>query len=209
MYKRIKQFIYRLLIPLIKFYKYLMWLVYLTSHKEINVVVGAGGTKFKGWFSTDVSTLDLTKESDFRKYFKKKKISKVLAEHVLEHLGQEDLDKMLVNFFKYSEKSVNIRIAVPDGFHPDIKYIESVKPDGTGAGAKDHKNLFTYKSLGELFGRYGFKTNPIEYWDENKNFHTIYSNDNKGFVERSMVNDDRNNAGNPNYTSLIIDFTKI
>src|SRR3989304_3068222 len=112
MYKRIKQFIYRRLIPFIKFYKYLTWLVYLNNHKEINLVVGAGGTKFKDWFSTDISTLDLTKESDFRKYFKKKKISKVLAEHVLEHLGQEDLDKILVNFFKYSEESVNIRIAV-------------------------------------------------------------------------------------------------
>jgi len=208
MYKKFKQFIYRLLIPFIKLYKYLTWLIYLNTHEEINLVVGAGLTKFKGWFVTDISTLDITKESDFNKYFTKRKINKVLAEHVFEHLTIEEIKKTVSNFHKYSNESVNIRIAVPDGFHADKNYIESVKPGGAGEGADDHKNLFTYKSLSEIFAKYGFKSDLIEYWDDNHNFHTKYFNDNNGFVERCMINDSRNKNGKPNYTSLIIDFTK-
>ena len=208
MYKKIKHFVYELLIPFIKLYKYLMWLIYLNTHKEINLVVGAGISKFKGWFSTDISTLDITKEFDFKKYFTKRKINKVLAEHVFEHLTEEEIKKTLSNFYKYSDKLVNIRIAVPDGLHADRNYIESVKPGGIGEGAEDHKNLFTYKSLSDIFTKYGFKANLIEYWDDNHNFHSKYSNDNNGFVERCKINDSRNKDGKPNYTSLLIDFTK-
>lgn len=208
MYKKIKQFIYRRLIPAIKFYKRIMWLIYLATHKEINLVVGGGPTKFKGWFSTDISTLDITKASDFKKYFTKKKINKILAEHVLEHLTDKELDNMMKNFNNYSLKSVNIRIAVPDGFHLDKSYIEAVKPGGTGMGSDEHKNLFNYKLLTDIFLRHGFRANLQEYWDENSIFNTIYTNDNKGFISRSFINDDRNSNGKPNYTSLIIDFTK-
>ena len=123
MYKQFKQYVYKLLIPFIRIYKYLNWRFYLLTAKEINIVVGAGPTKYKGWFSTDIVTLDVTKESDFRKYFSKKKIHKVLAEHILEHLTNSELELMAENLFKYSEENVNIRIAVPDGFHSNINYI--------------------------------------------------------------------------------------
>ena len=208
MYKKFKHFVYNQFVPFIKLYKYLTWLIYFNTHEEINLVVGAGLSNFKGWFSTDISTLDITKESDFKKYFAKRKFNKVLAEHVFEHLTLEEIQKVLPNFYKYSNRSVNIRIAVPDGFHSDRSYIESVKPGGTGAGANDHKNLFTYKSLSEIFAKYGFKSNLIEYWDNNHNFYTKYFNDNYGYVERCKLNDSRNINGKPKYTSLIIDFTK-
>lgn len=208
MYKKFKQFIYYNLIPLLRFYKYVQWLKYQKKYKETCLIIGAGPTKYPGWFSTDISTLDITKESDFEKYFAKRKINKVLAEHVFEHLTLEEIQKVLTNFYKYSNRSVNIRIAVPDGFHSDRKYIESVKPGGTGVGANDHKNLFNYKSLSEIFANHGFKPDLKEYWDENHNFYTKYSNDNYGYVKRCMLNDSRNINGKPNYTSLIIDFTK-
>ena len=92
----------------------------------------------------------MTRESDFIKYFSKKKIKNVLAEHVLEHLTNDDLEKMIKNFYKYSDDAINIRIAVPDGFHKDEKYIDVVKPGGTGEGAHDHKNLFNVKSLSDF-----------------------------------------------------------
>jgi predicted SAM-dependent methyltransferase len=208
MYKEFKQFIYRHLIPLIRIWKYLSWYYYLYTHKSINLIVGAGPTKFPGWFSTDIVTLDVTNEEQFEKYFKHKKISKILAEHVLEHLIDEELNLMIQNFYKYSDDKINIRIAVPDGYHSDENYIERVKPGGTGEGAEDHKHLFNYKSLSALFEKHNYKAIPLEYWDEIGKFHTIYKNDDLGFVRRSFINDSRNSAGLPAYTSLILDFQK-
>jgi predicted SAM-dependent methyltransferase len=208
MYKELKRFIYRRLIPSIRLWKRLNWLLYLKTHSDIEIVVGAGPTKYKGWFATDIVTLDVTNENHFKKYFKKKRIHKVLAEHVLEHLTTSELQLMISNFQKYSAKNVNIRIAVPDGFHKDNDYIDKVKPGGTGEGAEDHKHLFNYRSLAELFEAQNFKAKLVEYWDEKGNFHSDYSKDENGYVKRSFINDSRNQDGIPHYTSLIIDFTK-
>jgi predicted SAM-dependent methyltransferase len=207
-YKEFKQLIYKLLVPFIRFYKYLSWRLYLLTCKEVKIIVGAGPTKYKGWFSTDIVTLDVTKESDFEKYFNKKKIKNVLAEHVLEHLTDPELEKMIKNFYKYSDDEINIRIAVPDGFHDNKRYLDSVKPGGTGEGADDHKNLFNVNSLSVLFEKYGFIANPVEYWDEHREFHEGYIDDMNGYVKRSLVNDKRNINKLPIYTSLIIDFKK-
>lgn len=207
-YKKIKRIIYLAVVPFLKVTKYIRWKVYLKTSPEIKLVVGSGGTKFSGWFDTDIDTLDVAKEDDFIKYFTTRKIDKILAEHVLEHLTNDELELMIKNFYRYSSEKINIRIAVPDGNHVNEKYIDCVKPGGTGVGADDHKNLFTYKSLGNLFEKHGFKSLPLEYWDENNNFHIGYKNDNNGFIHRSMLNDERNKDGRPNYTSLIMDFIK-
>ncbi len=208
LYKKIKQFIYHLLVPIFRLIKYIRWRNYLSTSPKIQIVVGAGGTSFPGWFDTDIDNLDITNEKDFEKYFSVKKIDKILAEHVLEHLTDEELELMVKNFYKYSSDDINIRIAVPDGYHGEANYINCVKPGGSGVGADDHKNLFTYKSLGSLFEKHGFKASPVEYWDENKKFHSGYRNDSNGFIHRSLVNDERNKDGKPNYTSLIMDFKK-
>jgi len=209
MYRRFKQIVYKKLIPFIQIWKKLSWRIYLFTHSEIKIVVGAGPTKYKGWFSTDIVTLDVTNENHFKKYFKKKRIHKVLAEHVLEHLTKDELEIMIDNFQKYSSNEVNFRIAVPDGFNKDKEYIQRVKPGGTGEGAEDHKHLFNFKSLSGLFEAHNFKAKLVEYWDENGDFHSIYSNDENGFVKRSFINDSRNLDGIPYYTSLIIDFYKM
>ena len=105
-------------------------------------------------------------------------------------------------------QDVVIRIAVPDGFHKDKVYIDLVKPGGFGEGADDHKQLFNYKTLIKKFGAHGFIGKPVEYWDEKQQFHQGYTNDNLGYVMRSFINDERNANKKPNYTSLIVDFTK-
>ena len=207
MYKKFKQFVYKRLIPFIQIWKKLSWQIYLFTHSEIKIVVGAGPTKYKGWFSTDIVTLDVTNEHHFKKHFKKK-INKVLAEHVLEHLTINEIELTINNFQKYSTQNVTIRIAVPDGFHKDKDYIDKVRPGGTGEGAEDHKHLFNHKSLVGLFEAQNFKAKLVEYWDEEGNFHSDYSNDENGYVKRSFLNDNRNSDGIPRYTSLIIDFTK-
>jgi predicted SAM-dependent methyltransferase len=208
MMKKIKKIIYQLILPILKISKYISWLLYLKTEDEIKIVVGAGPTNYKSWFSTDIDTLDITNEKDFKKYFTKKRINKILAEHVLEHLTDNELELIAHNFYKYSENDINVRIAVPDGFHTDTKYIDRVKPGGTGYGADDHKSLFNYESLSQIFEKVGFKTKLIEYWDEFGIFTTKYKNDENGYIKRSFINDDRNKNGKPNYTSLIVDFSK-
>ncbi|MBL1212460.1 MAG: hypothetical protein HND52_03760 [Ignavibacteriae bacterium] len=210
MFKDLKQklrklFEYFIIIPVSKF----KWILYKLKHKKIKIIIGAGTTKFKGWFNTDTYNLDVTSSSDFRKLLKDKKIDAVLAEHVLEHLTSEQLDRMIQNFLNYCHENCNIRIAVPDGYHGNIEYIENVKPNGKGEGAEDHKHLFNYISLSKLFEKYGFKANLLEFWDENKEFNTIYKNDDNGIIRRSFLNDSRNFEGKPNYTSLIIDFKRL
>ncbi len=76
MYGKFKQAVYQRLIPLIRIGKYLSWYYYLYTHDSINLIVGAGPFKSKGWFSTDIATLDVTNEHHFKKYFKKKKLIK-------------------------------------------------------------------------------------------------------------------------------------
>ena len=207
MYKNLKQFVYHKLLPFFKIIKYLKWLAYLRFQKDICLIIGAGPTKYKKWFATDIDTLDVTKETDFKKSFQKKKINKILAEHVLEHLTDTEIGKMLKNIYQYSNQNLIFRVAVPDGYHSNVDYINTVKPGGIGEGADDHKHLFNYKTLSELFKKSGFLAKPIEYWDENGKFNSTYD-DKNGFIMRSFKNDKRNKDGKPHYTSLIIDFYK-
>ena len=219
------KFLIKLIIPIYKIYCDIKWNIkwknYLKTNDKLNLIVGAANTDYQGWFPTDIQIndgsqiqinvfdFDITKEEHFISKLNNRKINKVLAEHVLEHLTLEQIEKMLENFSKYAEKDINIRIAVPDGYHNNQEYIEMVKPGGHGEGAHDHKHLFNYQSLSKIFENYGFKAEFIEYWDENQQFHTIYNNDDKGYIKRSALNDKRNIKDKPFYTSLIIDFTKI
>ena len=186
----------------------LKWNSYRANNTEIKIIIGASSTKFKGWFPTEKSFLNISNPLHFKRLFHKLPIDAILAEHVLEHLTNKDLELMVKNFYNYSSARVTIRVAVPDGYHTNPAYIGEVKPGGTGEGAFDHKNLFTYKSLSALFEKGGFKAHPVEYWDENGTFHRGYVNDDKGYVLRSFINDPRNRKGKPNYTSLIVDFRK-
>lgn len=199
----------RILLPFYKLYYDLRWFTYKRSHPETKLVIGSSGIAEPGWFETDVLILDVTQEAHFRHFFSARPIGMVFAEHVLEHLTAEQIEKMAQNIHKYSGAGVNIRVAVPDGFHADGAYIEMVKPGGTGAGADDHKHLFTYQSLPPLFQKHGYRATLLEYWDESRTFHSVYRNDEKGKVRRSFVNDSRNADGQPHYTSLIVDFTKV
>jgi len=181
---------------------------FLKKHRNINIIVGSSQTKYEGWFSTEQYFLDISKEDHFRRILNGRKINKILAEHVLEHLTEEDLSRALRNFNLYSSNDVNIRIAVPDGYHPDSGYIQSVKPNECETRSHGHQVLFNYETLTAAFRSQGFKFKLLEYWDKNRQFHSVYQNDENGFVYRSFHNDSRNANGQSNYTSLIVDFFK-
>lgn len=204
----LRKWLYKHSGPVLKPASLAAWFFYSRFSERIRLIIGSGDTLYKGWFPTDIKTLDLTKESDFRRYFSKRKIDLVLAEHVLEHLATEDIEAMARNIKEWANPGVNIRVAVPDGYHPDKAYIDHVRPGGTGPAADDHKHLFNHESLTAIFAKHGYKAELIEYWDRDGSFHSTYQNgDGKGHIRRCLLNHRKNKDGKPNYTSLIIDFS--
>ena len=99
-----------------------------------------------------------------------------------------------------------IRIAVPDGFNPDKKFIDWVKPNGLGTGAYDHKVLYNYKLIHEIFDE-DFEIKYLEYFNEKGEFiYTHWTNNtDNGFIMRSRHEDKRNTKEKIKYNSIIID----
>lgn len=174
----------------------------------LKIIVGAAASKQDGWLSTDQSFLDLTDEKTWKELFKKTPVDALFAEHVWEHLNQQDAIVSVNNAYKYLAPGGVVRVAVPDGLHPSKEYIEQVKPNGTGPGADDHKVLYTYKTLSHLFQQIGFKVRLLEYFDEDGQFHRLDWDETGGKVVRSFQYDSRNKGGKINYSSIILDAEK-
>jgi len=172
------------------------------------LIIGSSSTSYPGWIRSDVDHLNMLNINDWNKYFQPGSIDVILAEHVWEHLEHDDAIEAAKNCYKYLKTGAHIRAAVPDGHHPDINYINAVKPGGTGAGADDHKVLYTYKTFSEIFSKCGFSVNTLEWFDEDGKLHTTDWDTKDGYIIRSLKNDSRNKNGKPNYTSIIIDATK-
>lgn len=161
-----------------------------------------------GWLLTDIDTLNITRMDDFYKYWKPNSIKYFFAEHVWEHLTIQDAIEAVKNCFYFLQEGGLLRIAVPDGLHPDSDYIDYVKPGGKGPGSEDHKILYTYKTLSKMLMEAGFKTELLEYWDECGEFNAVEWDVSKGIVRRSKKYDPRNQGGELKYTSIIIDAIK-
>jgi len=180
----------------------------IKNQKEIRIVLGAGGTVYVGFVSTDYPQLDICSEVSFSRYLNPQTVSTFLSEHVWEHLSPEDGVKAVSNCFLYLKQGGILRIAVPDGFHPDVDYIAHVKPGGDGPGADDHKVLYDYHLLSALLEKAGFKVKLLEWFDEHGNFHHEDWNADEGLIRRSTRFDARNQSNPTAYTSLIIDAIK-
>jgi len=175
---------------------------------DVKIVVGASDIFDKGWVPTDMEFLNLLKEGDWKNYFKPDSIKAILAEHVWEHLTPEQGELAAKNCFTYLKPGGYLRIAIPDGNHPDPEYIEHVRIGGSGPGAHDHKILYTYKILSDMLKRVGFEVKLLEYFDEAGKFHQNAWKTEDGFIHRSKDNDKRNAGGELKYTSLIVDAVK-
>ena len=173
------------------------------------IIIGAAYTVQEGWFSTDYPEVDITSISRCKKFWKKSSKLAFFAEHVWEHLDKDAAYRAARCCRYFLKKGGRIRVAVPDGNHPDPNYIRAVEPNGTGPGAKDHKELYTVDTLAHIFRETGFKVNPLEYWDCRGNFHKKKWKEHWGKVERSKCYDSRNTEKSPHsYTSIIIDAHK-
>ena len=183
-------------------------LVSYDPSKPVNMVVGSMYSLYKNWIHSDIETLNLLKKSDWEEYFQENTLDKILAEHVWEHLTEDEGKLAFQHCFIYLKPGGFLRIAVPDGFNPSEEYIEYVKPGGTGNGADDHKILYNYKLMSDFLINIGFEVKLLEYFDENGKFHKFPWKPEDGMIRRSADYDSRNQNGKLGYTSLIIDAYK-
>jgi len=179
------------------------------SRNDLKIIIGSASTRQSGWVSTNYPLLDLTNETTFSGLFEPNTVNNFLAEHVWEHLSLEDGVTACQNCFTYLKRGGVLRIAVPDGYHPDPDYIAQVKPGGYGPGADDHKALYNYQTLSATLERAGFKVSLLEWFDERGQFNFVDWSDQNGFISRSSRFDERNQKTPLKYTSLIVDATKI
>ena len=186
----------------------------LQSGVPVRLVVGAGpgteliasaGSVHEGWILTDHATLNALDANDWARVFEAGVISRIFAEHVVEHWTTEGLRTFLGITRQYLTRDGNLRIAVPDGYHPDQSYIEEVKPGGTGPGSDDHKVLYNYQTLTAIFNSEDWDYDLLEYFDEQHKFHRKSWDKADGFVERAELTDPRNIERPFAYTSLILD----
>ena len=177
---------------------------------ETKLVIGCGRKKYDGWINTGIKEINLLDKTTFDEFgVTKNSLTHILAEHVWEHLTYEEGILAAKNCKEYLKDNGRLRIAVPDGFHPDYKYINSVKPGGTGLSAKQHKILYNYRLLLDVFIDAGFYSfDLLEFWDEKKEFHFMLWKPEDGFIKRSKRFDSRNKIKQLSYTSLIIDVFK-
>jgi len=180
----------------------------LTKARPLRLVIGASGIYDTGWLDTDIEYLNLLNPKHWEVHFQRNSIDAILAEHVWEHLTIDEGLEAAKRCFEYLKPGGYLRVAVPDGFHPDEEYIEYVKPGGSGAGADDHKVLYSHITFADIFEKAGFRVIPLEYFDSEGEFHYIDWNPDDGKIHRSRRFDERNKDGRLNYTSLILDAYK-
>ena len=172
------------------------------------IVFGSGLEKYEGWTHTNIELLDITRRDDFLLYWSPGSRLAFLAEHVWEHLSEDEAKQANLNCFDFLKPGGYLRIAVPDGFHPNPEYIDAVRPEGAGVGSGDHKILYNYQSLSRSIKQVGFEVRCLEYWDERGNFNFQSWNSEDGHINRSKRFDPRNQDGSLTYTSLILDAIK-
>lgn len=166
------------------------------------VIIGAAHTHYDGWISTNRvahtagETLDLLRPDDWQKFAP---VERALAEHVWEHLTLAEGLEAARNCVRYVPR---LRVAVPDGLFPDAAYIARAR---RGECEGDHRTLYTYRTLSEVFTAAGYAVTLLEWWDETGVFHYRPWSVADGPIYRSLCYDQRNVGGWWGYTSIILD----
>jgi len=191
-------------------------------HRPLRLIIGAGSFRQEGWLSSDyaedgqwlprpwrladhILPLDITKEAHWAALFRPGSITRMLSEHVFEHLTDADLARGLALCRRYLAPRGRLRIAVPDGHRPDARYIDGVAPPADG-----HLHLFTVESLVALIEAAGFQAEPIEHYDATGRFHRRPYDEADGIVLRCYSRDRQADFqfADHFYTSIIVDAVK-
>lgn len=174
------------------------------------IVIGSGTRHIPGdWIETDREFLDLLKPEDWQRFFRPNQIAAMLAEHVWEHLTPQEGLIAAQTCFTYLKPGGYLRVAVPDGLHPDQSYIDRVRVGGHPPGqlGNGHKALYTYHSLGDLFRSAGFDCRFYEYFNDRREFCFEDWDPADGYIQRSKRYDKRNQNGLV-FTSIVMDALK-
>jgi predicted SAM-dependent methyltransferase len=174
----------------------------------LRIVLGASGIFDAGWIPTDIGVLDILNEQHWTRTFAENSIDAILAEHVWEHLTPDQGLCAARYCLRFLKPGGYLRVAVPDGFHPDPSYIEWVRVGGNGPGADDHKVLYNCETFRGLFESTGFRVELLEHFDSAGVFHEVEWEPLAGTIHRSRRFDERNRDGRLNYTSIILDARK-
>jgi predicted SAM-dependent methyltransferase len=182
----------------------------LAGSSPVKIVIGSSGRHDPDWTPTDMEFLNLLKPADWSRFFQPGSVDAILAEHVWEHLTEEQARDAARTCFTYLKHGGYLRVAVPDGLHPSPEYLEWVRVGGASPGqlANDHKVLYTYTTLRDVFESSGFKVDLYEYFDEAGTFHYRDWDEKAGTIWRSKRFDKRNTGGNLAFTSIILDAVK-
>ena len=181
---------------------------YIRRGGPLRIVVGSRGMAERGWVATDIEFLDLLKREHWERFFEPDSIEAIVAEHVWEHLTPSEALTAAQNCYRFLKPGGYIRVAVPDGYHPDPEYIKWVEVGGIGRAAGDHKVLYNHETLLSLFEQARFRVTALEYFDASGLFHYADWDVTKGLIRRSKRFDPRNSGGALVYTSVLIDARK-
>lgn len=174
------------------------------ADRPIKLVIGAGDMRYDGWIHTDIPALNMVKPQDWQRFFQPGTIQRIVSEHVVEHITSEQFAAFLHVARTYLAAGGRIRIAVPDGYHPDANYIAYVRPGGSGPGCADHKVLYTMDSLTAIISKAGYQYTLVEYYDAEGQFHQNVWNRADGMIQRAKGYRPSTQP-NMDYSSLIID----
>jgi predicted SAM-dependent methyltransferase len=182
----------------------------LARSTSIRLTIGASSRYDVGWIPTEKEYLNLARPGEWRRFLAPDSVDAMLAEHVWEHLSEDDALTAARTCFSYLRPGGYLRIAVPDGLHPDPEYQAQSKVDGRGPGGgpNDHKVLYTYRTARQLFELAGFRVALYEYFDDNGRFHCHLWDERAGKIRRSKRFDHRNRDGCLGYTSIVLDAVK-
>lgn len=175
------------------------------------IIIGAGSQNWDGWTSTQGNELNLLDEGTWERYFGDERADAFLCEHVYEHLTLEEGKRAAKIISRFLKPGGFIRVAVPDRHFPDPEYQRTVQVGGPGPAdhpAADHKIVYGYQELTEVFEDAGFDVQLLEYHDEDGNFRLSDWNPDDAPVYRSSKLDHRNQDGIIRFASLIIDAVK-
>ena len=160
----------------------------VTSGEKLQIIVGANNVKISQWISFDQNQLDITMASHWALYFKISTIDNILAEHVWEHLTPLQASSATELCFYFLKQGARLRIAVPDLYHISGYYCDLVSAKGSMVNVHNHQVDYNYKNLNNLLISHGFKTELLDWWDENGIFHSKYVDDEHGHIKRSFNN---------------------
>jgi predicted SAM-dependent methyltransferase len=173
----------------------------------LRIAVGAENRADPGWIVTEHEYHDIADRRDWERFFAKDSIDAILAEHVFEHLVPDAAARAASLCHEFLKPGGRLRVAVPDGLHPDPAYIEWVDVGGIGPGAWDHKVLYRYDTFRDLFAAAGFEVTLLEHWDERRVLHQAEWDPEQGRIRRSIRFDTKDRGGF-RYSSIILDALK-